>query len=103
MAHTIKGHPKCGNIHGHSYNATFYLFGDDSYWLDFADIKKNVDNVIDTIYDHQFHENISCERLAGAIGDKLFRDYYYSGYIELFETSKYGVKRRFGKPNLKEI
>jgi 6-pyruvoyltetrahydropterin/6-carboxytetrahydropterin synthase len=95
MAHTIKDHPKCGNVHGHSYNLILYLDGSEEVWVDFADIKKNVDFIIDTVYDHRYHENMSAEKLAHDIGEALFLEYKYTGKLELFETSKYGVTYEF--------
>ncbi len=95
MAHTIKDHPKCGNIHGHSYNIILYIDGNDEIWLDFSDIKKNIDYIIDNIYDHKFHENMSAEQLASEIGQAVNYEYKYTGKLELFETSKYGVTYEF--------
>jgi 6-pyruvoyl-tetrahydropterin synthase len=100
MSHIIKDHPVCGINHGHSYQLTVSLKGDSETWLDFHDIKKLIQTEIDTKYDHkvdpmtkQIYE-ISAEELAVKIADYL-KFNGYSGTLELYETSKYGVKLNF--------
>ena len=50
MAHTIKDHPKCGYVHGHSYNLTININWPEHVWIDFSTIKTNIDNYINSNY-----------------------------------------------------
>jgi len=91
-AHFIKGHPKCGIIHGHNYEvvvkAAYYV--DD--WVDFGDIKATVENVIKD-YDHRDLGNITSEELAERIVTKLLLalDKCVGVKLTLRETKKFAV------------
>lgn len=95
-AHLIKGHPKCGVPHGHSYHLNVYFNGDIEVWVDFHDLKTAVDSFVQTKYDHQDLGDMTAEKIAAEIATYL-QDSNYSGYLELFETEKFGVRLHFHK------
>ena len=72
-AHLLPGHPKCGQLHGHTYRVEVMVEGEmkDGMVLDFADLKAQIRAVL-ARYDHRHWndfmdyptvENI-CDRLA---------------------------------------
>jgi 6-pyruvoyltetrahydropterin/6-carboxytetrahydropterin synthase len=91
-AHIISGHPKCGRMHGHNYLLLAKVYGKSSEWLDFEEIKKTVDGLIDEKYDHRDIGNMTCERLAKEIQDYLTSSFKSRVEIELWETGKFGVQ-----------
>jgi 6-pyruvoyl-tetrahydropterin synthase len=92
--HFIEGHPKCGVQHGHSYHLTVCLNGDSQTWYDFADMKKEIDDLINESYDHRFLGNKTAESIAEEIVHTL-KLKNFGGSLELFETDKFGVKLNF--------
>jgi 6-pyruvoyl-tetrahydropterin synthase len=92
--HFIEGHPKCGTQHGHSYHLNVYVTADLDEWQDFADLKRDVDNHVQTKYDHQFLGNMSAEELASKIAKHLV-SIGYGGHLELYETDKFGIMVTF--------
>lgn len=94
--HFIEGHPKCGTQHGHSYHLNVYVDANLDEWQDFADLKNDVDQHVQQKYDHQFLGNKSAETLSGQIANYLEK-IGYAGYLELFETEKFGIWVRFGR------
>jgi 6-pyruvoyltetrahydropterin/6-carboxytetrahydropterin synthase len=54
-SHSLKGHPKCGRMHGHNYNVTVTVEGKDTgpsgMLIDFGELKKILNEVIGR-YDH---------------------------------------------------
>jgi len=91
-AHIIAGHPKCGRMHGHNYQLITKVYGKSSEWLDFEDVKKIVDGLIDAKYDHRDIGNMTCERLAKQIQDHLTESFKSRVEVELWETGKFGVQ-----------
>ena len=91
-AHIIAGHPKCGRIHGHNYQLLAKVYGHSSEWVDFEDIKRKVDQVIDEKYDHKDIGNMTCERLARQLQEQLSNLFQTQVKIELWETGKFGVE-----------
>jgi 6-pyruvoyltetrahydropterin/6-carboxytetrahydropterin synthase len=91
-AHVIAGHPKCGRMHGHNYQLLAKVYGYSSEWLDFEDIKRKVDQIIDEKYDHKDIGNMTCERLARQIQEQLSNLFQIPIKIELWETGKFGVE-----------
>ena len=93
------GH-KCKEIHGHTYRLTVFLEGDlvnDYEWvMDFADLKKVIKPVVDSL-DHKFMNNIeglenpTCEKIAVWIWDKIKPQLPLLTKIELCETPTSGV------------
>src|SRR5213594_5016282 len=53
-AHHLPGHPKCGQLHGHTYQVDVSIEGDHAggMLLDFADLKKAVRDAL-AEYDHK--------------------------------------------------
>lgn len=79
-AHHLPGHPKCGQLHGHTYQVDVAVEGDHQggMLLDFADLKKTVRDVL-AEYDHRDWnsflkyptvENI-CELIQGRLKEKM--------------------------------
>ena len=91
-AHIIAGHPKCGRMHGHNYQLIVRTYGKSSEWLDFEDVKKTVDGLIDAKYDHRDIGDMTCERLAKQIQDHLTESFKSRVEVELWETGKFGVQ-----------
>ncbi|MHA1990848.1 MAG: 6-pyruvoyl trahydropterin synthase family protein [Candidatus Hodarchaeales archaeon] len=54
-SHSLKGHPKCGKMHGHNYNITVTVEGEDytsdGMVIDFGELKNIMNSVIGK-YDH---------------------------------------------------
>ena len=91
-AHIIAGHPKCGRQHGHNYTLLTKVYGNRDEWLDFEEIKRTVDGVIDERYDHRDIGNMTCEKLAGQLQEQLSNLFHTRVKIELWETGKFGVE-----------
>ena len=53
-AHFLPGHPKCGQLHGHTYKVEVVIEGEnkDGMVIDFADMKEGVQKVLND-YDHK--------------------------------------------------
>lgn len=79
-AHFLPGHPKCGQLHGHTYKVEVIIEGEnkDGMVIDFADMKKAVNAILND-YDHKSLndfldypsvENI-CEMLQARLKEKL--------------------------------
>jgi 6-pyruvoyltetrahydropterin/6-carboxytetrahydropterin synthase len=79
-AHFLPGHPKCGNLHGHTYKVEITIQGEirNGMVVDFADLKQSLREVLGQ-YDHRnlndfmeypSVENI-CELLSGKLKPKL--------------------------------
>jgi 6-pyruvoyltetrahydropterin/6-carboxytetrahydropterin synthase len=98
-AHMLPGHPKCGQLHGHTYTVEVVVEGemDGGMVLDFADLRAQVRTVLGQ-YDHRHWndfldyptvENI-CERIAAELAEKLtfpFTIRVYEGQGKWAETS----------------
>ena len=99
-AHTLPGHPKCGQLHGHTYRVEVVVEGEmkDGMVLDFADLKARLRTVL-ARYDHRHLndfmdlptvENI-CERLAGEVAERVpipFSLRVYEGHGKWAETDR---------------
>jgi 6-pyruvoyltetrahydropterin/6-carboxytetrahydropterin synthase len=79
-AHYLPGHPKCGELHGHTYKIEVVIEGEnrEGMVIDFADMKKRINEVLNG-YDHKSLndflnypsvENI-CEMLHQRLKSKL--------------------------------
>lgn len=79
-AHFLPGHPRCGQLHGHTYKVEVILEGEnkDGMVIDFADMKGTINDVL-SAYDHKSLndfleypsvENI-CEMLHRELRDRL--------------------------------
>ena len=99
-AHLLPGHPKCGQLHGHTYRVEVVVEGEmnDGMVLDFADLKSRVRAVLSR-YDHRHWndfmeyptvENI-CERLATEIAEMVtlpFSLRVHEGHAKWAETGR---------------
>jgi 6-pyruvoyltetrahydropterin/6-carboxytetrahydropterin synthase len=99
-AHLLAGHPKCGQLHGHTYRIELTVEGEahGGRLLDFADLKAQLRGVL-ARYDHRHWndfmeyptvENI-CERLAGEIASVLafpFTVRVHEGHAKWAETGR---------------
>jgi 6-pyruvoyl-tetrahydropterin synthase len=100
-AHSIAGHPKCGNKHGHSYQLVLWLDGVTEKFEDFSDIKILVDDFVQQQYDHHDIGDKTAEQIVGEICGYLTRR-AKAGYAELSETAKFGILCEFGDAYAKE-
>ena len=91
-AHIIAGHPRCGRMHGHNYQLLVKVYGRSEEWLDFAEIKRTVDDFVDEKYDHRDIGNMTCEKLAKQIQSELAGRFKTRVEVELWETGKFGVQ-----------
>ncbi|MFN8674716.1 MAG: 6-carboxytetrahydropterin synthase QueD [Candidatus Sericytochromatia bacterium] len=108
-SHILEGHSgKCANLHGHNYKTEVCISGNKlnnlGILVDFADIKKAVNNVVDLTLDHKHINDIdyppfkkgqtSAENIAKYIYEKLesFFTEEKVEYVRIWETSKYSVK-----------
>lgn len=108
-AHILVGHQgKCANLHGHNYKTEVCVKGsklnDLGLLIDFADLKKYVNEIVDTL-DHKYLNEInyppflegktSAENVAKYIYDKLDNKLDNQAdiqYVRIWETAKYSVK-----------
>lgn len=94
-AHHIEGHPKCGETHGHNYQLTVYF--NFNGWIDFLDLKKLCDDVVN-LYDHKDLGNRTLEELSKSIRENLisqfkerFKQRLKDIRIEIYETQEFGI------------
>lgn len=90
-AHFIRGHPKCGETHGHTYHLTVKFPGNIEVFVDFKELEGYVKKAIEP-FDHHNMGHMTCEMLAKRIGDALYELYGEGIELTLFETPKFGVK-----------
>jgi 6-pyruvoyltetrahydropterin/6-carboxytetrahydropterin synthase len=109
-AHILKGHTgKCSNLHGHNYKVEVCILGNKlneiGILIDFADIKKSVNKIIEEL-DHKYLNEVnyepflegktSAECIAKYIYDNVSKDInnpnYKVSFVKIYETSKYSVK-----------
>jgi 6-pyruvoyltetrahydropterin/6-carboxytetrahydropterin synthase len=97
-AHLLPGHPKCGQLHGHTYKVELAVAGEakGGMLVDFAELKAQLRGVL-ARYDHRHWndfmdyptvENI-CERLTSELGAILglsFTLRVYEGYGKWAES-----------------
>ena len=79
-------------MHGHNYMLLVKVYGRSSEWLDFEEIKRKVDQLVDEKYDHRDLGNMTCEILARHIQEQLSNSFSSRVKIELWETGKFGVE-----------
>lgn len=93
------GH-KCKEMHGHTYHLTVFMEGEPNkefgWIIDFADIKKVIKPIIDSI-DHKVLNNIdglenpTCEEIAIWLWNKIKPELPLLSKIQLNETPTTGV------------
>jgi 6-pyruvoyltetrahydropterin/6-carboxytetrahydropterin synthase len=75
-AHSLPGHTKCGQLHGHTYKIEVAIEGEprNGMILDFADLKRAVRDVL-SAYDHRswndFLEYPSVENICELLNGKF--------------------------------
>src|SRR5437879_13870559 len=75
-AHFLPGHPKCGQIHGHTYKVEIVVEGETSggMLIDFADLRGQIREVL-ARYDHRnwndYLEFPSVENICGLLAAQL--------------------------------
>jgi 6-pyruvoyltetrahydropterin/6-carboxytetrahydropterin synthase len=75
-AHFLPGHPKCGALHGHTYQIEITVEGEikNGMVIDFADLKQEIREVLSR-YDHRswndFLEYPSVENICELLSSKL--------------------------------
>ena len=79
-AHFLPGHPKCGQLHGHTYTVEVVIEGEASggMVLDFADLRAQVRSVLqrydnrnwNDVLEYPSVENI-CQLLSGQLRETL--------------------------------
>jgi 6-pyruvoyltetrahydropterin/6-carboxytetrahydropterin synthase len=90
-AHFIKGHPKCGKLHGHTYHLTVKIPDKTGNFKDFIEIKEIIDRVLEE-FDHNNLGNETCEELAIEIKTKIQQHFIETIEVELMETEHFGVE-----------
>jgi 6-pyruvoyltetrahydropterin/6-carboxytetrahydropterin synthase len=90
-AHLLPGHPKCGQLHGHTYRVEVVVEGEmkDGMVLDFADLKARIRAVL-ARYDHRHWndrlENPTAEWISVWIWDQLKPALPGLTALEMFEV-----------------
>lgn len=75
-AHFLPGHPKCGSVHGHTYQIEITVEGETKggMVIDFADLRQATRQVL-ALYDHKswndFLEYPSVENICELLSSKL--------------------------------
>ena len=98
-AHMLPGHPKCGQLHGHTYKIEVVVEGemDGGMVLDFADLRTQIRSVLGP-YDHRHWNDFLdyptvehiCQRIATELAEKIefpFTIRVYEGQGKWAETS----------------
>jgi 6-pyruvoyltetrahydropterin/6-carboxytetrahydropterin synthase len=89
-AHFLPGHPKCGQLHGHTYKVEVVIEGDHQggMVMDFADLKRETAAVLGQ-YDHRnwndFLEYPSVENICELLSRKLKERIRFPLVIRVFE------------------
>jgi 6-pyruvoyltetrahydropterin/6-carboxytetrahydropterin synthase len=89
-AHVLPGHPKCGQLHGHTYTVEVQVEGEMSggMVLDFADLKAQIRQVL-ARYDHRhwndFLEYLTVEHICQRLADELAEQVEFPFSIRVYE------------------
>lgn len=89
-AHFLPGHPRCGQLHGHTYKVEVIIEGEkkDGMVLDFADMKKAIHLVLRK-YDHKslndFLEYPSVENICEMLQIELKKALSFSFTLRVWE------------------
>jgi len=71
-AHRIKGHKKCGKLHGHNYKVYVYIEGKREQFLDFHIIKVLVDKILEKLDHETLPDELStAEQIAKYLRDAI--------------------------------
>ena len=89
-AHMLAGHPKCGQLHGHTYTVEIVIEGETrgGMLLDFADLRAQIREVL-APYDHRhwndFLDYPTVENICARIADELAQKLAFPFTIRVFE------------------
>jgi 6-pyruvoyltetrahydropterin/6-carboxytetrahydropterin synthase len=89
-AHFLPGHPKCGQLHGHTYKIEVVIEGEakDGMIVDFADLKAQTRAVL-AQYDHRNWNDVlaypSVENICGLLHGQLKVRIAFPFTIRVFE------------------
>jgi 6-pyruvoyltetrahydropterin/6-carboxytetrahydropterin synthase len=89
-AHTLPGHPKCGQLHGHTYRVEVEVEGpaEGGMVLDFADLKAQVRSVLGR-YDHRHWNDVleypTVENICRRIADELAPSLPFPFQVRVYE------------------
>lgn len=89
-AHFLPGHPKCGQLHGHTYKVEVVIEGEtkDGMIVDFADLKEKTRAVL-AQYDHRSWNDAleypSVENICALLHEKLKQRIAFPFTIRVFE------------------
>ncbi|MFQ5865094.1 MAG: 6-pyruvoyl tetrahydropterin synthase family protein [bacterium] len=89
-AHFLPGHPKCGQLHGHTYKVQVIIEGEnkDGMIMDFADMKAAVEEILRD-YDHKslndFLEYPSVENICEMLQANLKHQLKFPFTIRVWE------------------
>jgi 6-pyruvoyltetrahydropterin/6-carboxytetrahydropterin synthase len=89
-AHFLPGHPKCGQLHGHTYKVEVTIEGDHSKGMviDFADLKSQIRGIL-AEFDHRhwndFLDYPSVENICELLHGKLREGLAFPFTIRVFE------------------
>jgi 6-pyruvoyltetrahydropterin/6-carboxytetrahydropterin synthase len=89
-AHHLPGHPKCGQLHGHTYKVEITIEGEvrGGMVVDFAELKAQARSVLGT-YDHRnwndFLEFPSVENICELLSRELKQKIRYPFVIRVWE------------------
>ena len=89
-AHFLPKHPRCGELHGHTYKVEMRIEGQkhDGMVMDFADLKQILRDVL-RLYDHKsmndFLEYPSVENICELLGKRLIPLISYPFSLRVWE------------------
>lgn len=89
-AHFLPGHPKCGQIHGHTYKVEVVVEGEtkDGMLMDFAELRAQIKEVFSR-YDHRnwndFLEYPSVENICDLLSRQLKERLRFPFVIRVYE------------------
>ena len=89
-AHFLPGHPKCGQLHGHTYKVEVVIEGEakDGMIVDFADLKTQTRTVL-AQYDHRSWNDVleypSVENICSLLHAQLKTRIAFPFTIRVFE------------------
>lgn len=89
-AHYLPGHPKCGELHGHTYKVEIVIEGEntDGMIIDFADMKMAINEVLNE-YDHKslndFLDYPSVENICEMLQERLKSKLLFPFTIRVWE------------------
>ena len=89
-AHMLPGHPRCGQLHGHTYTVEVEIEGEprEGMILDFADLRAQVRAVLGP-YDHRHWNDVldypTVENICERIASELSRTLTFGFKLRVFE------------------